>query len=202
MGPSLKMVRKLHPVQNVAAHMLTGSSTCHNVIPALHELYWLLLLFRAQFKVLLVTYKGYKALYGLGLGYMKDSLMLQVPAWALRSSRWGWVAFPGPTIGWGPATEREGLLCSWAPAFQLPPCGGSLCPIIIFLPNNFRNRAFKTSFFQQNCFYTPYFWLLYIFVGCFEDVYFNFDWCLYWRFYTFTLLATFSWVMDRWESRI
>ncbi|KAF7243419.1 RNA-directed DNA polymerase from mobile element jockey [Varanus komodoensis] len=82
MGLPLKMVRILQLVQNRAARLLTGTGHCAHITPVLRQLHWLPIEARAQFKLLVITYK---ALNGLGPGYLKERLRPYVPSRPLRS---------------------------------------------------------------------------------------------------------------------
>ncbi|KAF7235720.1 hypothetical protein EYD10_17474 [Varanus komodoensis] len=82
-GLPLKMVRTLQLVQNRAARLLTGTGRYGHMTPVLHQLHWLPIEVRAQFKVLVMTYK---ALNGLGPGYLKERLHPYMPSRPLRSA--------------------------------------------------------------------------------------------------------------------
>ncbi|KAF7244152.1 putative uncharacterized transposon-derived protein F52C9.6 [Varanus komodoensis] len=82
-GLPLKTVRTLQLVQNRAARLLTGTGHYAHMTPVLRQLHWLPIEARAQFKVLVMTYK---ALNGLGLGYLKERLRPYMPARPLRSA--------------------------------------------------------------------------------------------------------------------
>ncbi|KAF7251034.1 putative RNA-directed DNA polymerase from transposon BS [Varanus komodoensis] len=82
-GIPLKMVRILQLVQNRAARLLTGTGHYVHMTPVLRQLHWLPIEVRAQFKVLVMTYK---ALNGLGLGYLKECLHPYMPGRPLRSA--------------------------------------------------------------------------------------------------------------------
>ncbi|KAF7239230.1 RNA-directed DNA polymerase from mobile element jockey [Varanus komodoensis] len=75
-GLPLKTVRILQLVQNRAARLLTGTGHYGHMTPVLRQLHWLPIEVRAQFKVLVITHK---ALNGLGPGYLKERLRLEVP---------------------------------------------------------------------------------------------------------------------------
>ncbi|KAF7239648.1 Very long-chain acyl-CoA synthetase [Varanus komodoensis] len=70
-GLPLKTVRTLQLVQNRAARLLTGTGRYAHMTPVLRQLHWLPIEARAQFKVLIMTYK---ALNGLGPGYLNERL--------------------------------------------------------------------------------------------------------------------------------
>ncbi|KAF7235119.1 Extracellular calcium-sensing receptor [Varanus komodoensis] len=72
-GLPLKTVRTLQLVQNRAARLLTGTGRYAHTTPVLCQLHWLPIEARAQFKVLIMTYK---ALNGLGPGYLNDRLRI------------------------------------------------------------------------------------------------------------------------------
>ncbi|KAF7238180.1 Complement C1q-like protein 3 [Varanus komodoensis] len=81
-GLPLKTVQILQLVQNRAARLLTGTGHCVHITPVLRQLHWLPIEVRAQFRVLVITYK---ALNGLGPGYLKEHLRPYVPSRPLRS---------------------------------------------------------------------------------------------------------------------
>ncbi|XP_061451815.1 uncharacterized protein LOC133369973 [Rhineura floridana] len=82
-GLPLKTVRKLQLVQNAAARLIAGTKRSEHVTPILAGLHWLPVRFRAQFKVLVLTYK---ALHGTGPQYLVDRLSRYEPTRALRST--------------------------------------------------------------------------------------------------------------------
>ncbi|KAF7236044.1 putative RNA-directed DNA polymerase from transposon BS [Varanus komodoensis] len=82
-GLPLKMVRILQLVQNRAARLLTGTGRYVHMTPVLRQLHWLPIEVRAQFKVLVMTYK---ALNGLGPGYLKECLRPYMAVRPLRSA--------------------------------------------------------------------------------------------------------------------
>ncbi|KAF7236187.1 putative RNA-directed DNA polymerase from transposon BS [Varanus komodoensis] len=82
-GLPLKMVRILQLVQNRAARLLTGTGRYVHMTPVLQQLHWFPIEVRAQFKVLVMTYK---ALNGLGPGYLKERLRPYMPSCPLRSA--------------------------------------------------------------------------------------------------------------------
>ncbi|XP_053120143.1 uncharacterized protein LOC128330801 [Hemicordylus capensis] len=81
-GLPLYVVRKLPLVQNAAARLVSGSSRRDHITPLLMEQHWLPIGFRAKYKVLVITYK---ALNGLGPGYLRERLLRYEPHWLLRS---------------------------------------------------------------------------------------------------------------------
>ncbi|KAF7249628.1 putative RNA-directed DNA polymerase from transposon BS [Varanus komodoensis] len=83
MGLPLKMVQILQLVQNRAARLLTGTGRCSHITPILRQLHWLPIEVRTQFKMLVMTYK---ALNGLGPGYLKERLHPYMPSRPLRSA--------------------------------------------------------------------------------------------------------------------
>lgn len=66
------------------------------------DLYWILVVFQAQFKVLVITYK---ALYNSGQGYLKDCLIVNLSGRPLQSSGEG----PLPTM----SHQSETQLGTW-----------------------------------------------------------------------------------------
>ncbi|KAF7252275.1 Succinate dehydrogenase assembly factor 3, mitochondrial [Varanus komodoensis] len=82
-GLPLKMVWILQLVQNNAVRLLTGTGRYVHMTPVLRQLHWLPIEVWAQFKVLVMTFK---ALNGLGSGYLKERLHPYMPARRLSSA--------------------------------------------------------------------------------------------------------------------
>ncbi|KAF7249404.1 5-hydroxytryptamine receptor 4, partial [Varanus komodoensis] len=82
-GLPLKTVRIFQLLQNRAARLLMGTGRCSHITPVLRQLHWLPIGVQAQFKVLVMTYK---ALNGLGPGYLKERLRPYMPSHPLRSA--------------------------------------------------------------------------------------------------------------------
>uniref|UniRef100_A0A670I451 Reverse transcriptase domain-containing protein n=1 Tax=Podarcis muralis TaxID=64176 RepID=A0A670I451_PODMU len=90
-GLPLKVTRKLQLIQNAAARLVTGGGRRDHITPVLKDLHWLPVCFRAQFKVLVLTFK---ALNGLSPVYLKERLYPHRSARTLRSSAEGLLAVP------------------------------------------------------------------------------------------------------------
>ncbi|KAF7646093.1 hypothetical protein LDENG_00193770, partial [Lucifuga dentata] len=75
-------IRSLQLVQNAAARILTKTRKYDHITPVLASLRWLPVQARADFKVLLLTYK---ALHGLAPPYLSELLTPYTPARPLRS---------------------------------------------------------------------------------------------------------------------
>lgn len=76
-------VRRLQLVQNAAARLLTGTRRRDHITPVLSSLHWLPVVFRIQFKMLLLVFKS---LHNLAPSYLTDLLILHTPGRALRSA--------------------------------------------------------------------------------------------------------------------
>ncbi|XP_058011152.1 uncharacterized protein LOC131184144 [Ahaetulla prasina] len=72
MGLPLKGIRRLQLVQNAAARVIDGAPRGSHITPILRRLHWLPVAFRVRFKVLVTTFK---ALHGIGPGYLRDRLL-------------------------------------------------------------------------------------------------------------------------------
>ncbi|KAF7253219.1 hypothetical protein EYD10_00056 [Varanus komodoensis] len=81
-GWPLKTVWILQLVQKRAARLLPGTGLYSHITPVLYQLHWLPEVW-AQFKVLVLTYK---ALNGLGPGYLKEGLSPYMPSRPLISA--------------------------------------------------------------------------------------------------------------------
>uniref|UniRef100_A0A803TFX4 Reverse transcriptase domain-containing protein n=1 Tax=Anolis carolinensis TaxID=28377 RepID=A0A803TFX4_ANOCA len=82
-GLPLKTSRKLQLVQRAAARLITGAAYRERTTPLLSQLHWLPICYRAQFKVLVLTYK---AVNGSGPIYLSERISSYEPARSLRSS--------------------------------------------------------------------------------------------------------------------
>ncbi len=81
--PNRKTVDRLQIVQNSAARLLTRINRFEHITLVLASLHWLLVCFRIDFKVILITYK---TLNGLTPQYISDLLSRYDSARTLRSS--------------------------------------------------------------------------------------------------------------------
>ena len=82
-GLPKKTTDRLQLVQNAAARVLTKTKMREHITPVLASLHWLPVVFRIDFKILLLVYK---ALNGLAPSYLADCLPRYVPNRPLRSS--------------------------------------------------------------------------------------------------------------------
>ena len=83
--------KSLQLVQNAAARLLTRTRRFDHITPILATLHWLLITFRSDLKVLLLTYK---ALHGLSPCYLNDLIIPYSPARSLQSSGAGLLSLP------------------------------------------------------------------------------------------------------------
>ncbi|KAF7238948.1 N-terminal EF-hand calcium-binding protein 3 [Varanus komodoensis] len=113
MGLPLKTVQTLQLVQNRAARLLTGTGRYAHMTPVLRQLHWLPIEARAQFKVLVMTYK---ALNSLGPGYLNERLRPYMPDRPLRSA--GESLLREPSMK---EIRREFKVSAWAFQERFPP---------------------------------------------------------------------------------
>ncbi|XP_071375300.1 scavenger receptor cysteine-rich domain-containing protein DMBT1-like [Centroberyx affinis] len=82
-GSSNKILNKLQYVQNSAARLLTSTHRRDHITPVLHNLHWLPVKYRIEFKILLITYK---AINNLAPPYLSDLVPRHTPTRCLRSA--------------------------------------------------------------------------------------------------------------------
>ncbi len=82
-GLPAKVINRLQMVQNSAARVLTFNKKSAHITPILHQLHWLPVPKRIQFKLLVLVYKAYN---GLAPQYLVELVQPYVPARTLRSS--------------------------------------------------------------------------------------------------------------------
>jgi len=90
-GLPRKTLHTLQLVQNAAARILTGSRKFDHITPVLAALHWLPVEARADYKVLLLTYK---AVNGAAPSYLCDLVKPYAPVRALRSQGTGLLCVP------------------------------------------------------------------------------------------------------------
>jgi len=59
-GISDILLRRLHALQNAAAHLVTGTRRCDHITPVLQQLHWLPVRQRVEFKLAVLVYKALK----------------------------------------------------------------------------------------------------------------------------------------------
>ncbi|XP_061490034.1 tRNA-splicing endonuclease subunit Sen15 isoform X1 [Rhineura floridana] len=140
-GLPLKTTQKLQLVQNAAAHLLTNSRHRDHITPVLFDLHWLPVVFRARFKVLVLTFK---TLYGFGPAYLKERLHRHHLCHPTRSATQGLLSIP-PTKTVRLVGTRERAFSVVAPTlWNSLPCDLRHAPSL----DVFR-KALKTWLFQQ-----------------------------------------------------
>ena len=76
-------LHRLQSVQNAAARLLTGTKISSHISPILHNLHWLPIHSRIQYKIILLTFK---ALHGLSPTYIQNLIRPRSARPGLRSS--------------------------------------------------------------------------------------------------------------------
>ena len=102
---------------NTAARSFTETKKSDHITPVLASLHWLPVKARADFKVLLLTYK---ALHGLAPTYLSDLILPYIPTHTLRSQDAGLLIVPRiskQTAGGRAFSYRAHFLCNGLPIF-------------------------------------------------------------------------------------
>ena len=87
-------INKLQRIQNSAARLVTHAQKYDHITPILHELHWLPIKVRIQYKILSLTFLS---LQGLGPTYLQDLIQRYHPARNLRSKSKSLLVCP-PTV--------------------------------------------------------------------------------------------------------
>uniref|UniRef100_A0A803SWN1 Reverse transcriptase domain-containing protein n=1 Tax=Anolis carolinensis TaxID=28377 RepID=A0A803SWN1_ANOCA len=142
-GLPLKTVRKLQLVQRSAARLLTGAAYRERSTPLFKQLHWLPIIFRAQFKVQVITYK---ALNGLGPAYLRDRVVPYEPTRSLRSSGEALLSLP-PSSQLRLVGTRETAFSAVAPRlWNSLPREIRLAPSLPFFRKQLKTWMFRQAF--------------------------------------------------------
>ena len=140
-GLPKKTTDRLQIVQNAAARILTKTKMREHITPVLASLHWLPVVFRIDFKILLLIYK---ALNGLAPSYLLDCLPRYVPGRPLRSKTAGLLEVPK-----GMATKRHGeaAFCFYGPtAWNKLPVHLRQAPSIDIFKAQLKTHLFTLAF--------------------------------------------------------
>ena len=103
-----KSISRLQLVQNAAARLLTNTKKRDHITPVMATLHWLPVVFRIDFKILLLAFKAQN---GLGPQYITDLLPPYVPPRSLRSSEEALLQIPKTRL----ATKGDQAFAVYAP---------------------------------------------------------------------------------------
>ena len=84
-------ISRLQRIQNIAARLVVGAHKHDHITPILHQLHWLPVKYRIDFKVLLLTYR---ALHGTAPEYLSLLIECHEPSRQLRSSSQNLLVMP------------------------------------------------------------------------------------------------------------
>jgi len=103
-------INKLQRVQNAAARLVTNSPPICHITPILKDLHWLLIKYRIEFKIVLLTFK---CVYGLAPLYLVD--LIAVAAQSRYNLRFGNATLLVPANARCLPTLGDGCLVRAAP---------------------------------------------------------------------------------------
>ena len=101
-GLPMTQITRLQRVQNAAARLISNTYRFDHITPILHQLHWLPVLYRINFKIILLTFK---AIHGLSPRYLQDIVTVRKESrYNLRSANNGlFLDYPSgkmlPTLG-------------------------------------------------------------------------------------------------------
>ena len=140
LGLPQSSLRRLQPVQNAAAHLLTGTRRREHITPILASLHWLPIHFRIQFKVLLFVFK---ALNGLAPAYITDLIQPHSVQRSLRSSNKGLLHVPRSRL----KQRGDRAFAVAAPSlWHQPPSGHHIRPLQFCLQVQAKNPLLLPGF--------------------------------------------------------
>ncbi len=91
-GVSDLNTNRLQNIQNCDARIITNTKTYDHITPVLRNLHWLPVIYRIQYKILLITYK---AITGKAPDYLCSLISIKASARSLRSSKTNNITYPG-----------------------------------------------------------------------------------------------------------
>ncbi|XP_071813795.1 uncharacterized protein [Apostichopus japonicus] len=91
-GLPVKQIKRLQRLQNIAARIVTLTTTSSHITPILHELHWLPVSQRIRFKVLLLVFKC----QNMTPPYLQDLIRPYQPTRALQSAGQSRLEVPSP----------------------------------------------------------------------------------------------------------
>ena len=77
-------IERLQKIQNKAARLVVLKNSREHITPILHNLHWLPIQHRIDFKII---YCSYKCFYNVGPSYLQDLVEFYQPSRSLRSSK-------------------------------------------------------------------------------------------------------------------
>ena len=133
-------IRLLQRAQNSAARLITQTKKMDHITPILRQLHWLPVIYRIQFKILLLTYKS---LNGLAPSYLTELIHYNNPGRSLRSSNKVTLKVPRTRLkSYG---DRSFSYCSPTLWNQLP-ADIRLAPNIGIFRSKLKTHLFKRAY--------------------------------------------------------
>ncbi len=109
-GITQEQLDRVQKIQNSAARLVTRTRRCDHITPVLHELHWLPVKQRIEYKILLQVYR---VVNNSAPAYLTELLQRHAPSRSLRSENKGLLVVPKTRTSWGDRSFRKAAPKLW-----------------------------------------------------------------------------------------